>query len=145
MIFNQKSDIWKTSKQRLIESQNETNKRLSEMTQALERFTNRIDKDQQNLIKTSKEQNCILQSSIPTESDIQNIVQESLEKQRKEAEYNNWYNQLTQEVKDDLRWVETFFKCDKFMAKDFWIQLLGRFQSRATKQQETEQELNNRN
>lgn len=153
MLFNQKSEIWKSSRQLQIEATKETNKLLSEMTQALERFTNRIDKDQQNTIQVTKEQNCILQSSIPTHDDIVNTVEEALKKQKREAEYNTWYNQLTQEVKDDLRWVEEYFKCDKFVAKDFWVQLLTRFQNRARQEQtaptapttQTTQEVNDRN
>lgn len=132
--IKKKAELYKTKKQLLIEANRETNKRLSEVVSALERFTNRVEEDQRKVVIDTKAQYNIVQNSIPTESDIDKIVQERLEKERKEAEYNIWYNQLSSEVKDDLRWVEGYFKCDKFVAKEFWVQLLVRFQNRAAQE-----------
>lgn len=115
------------TKRRLIEEQNEA---LKGMVIALNRYTDRADSDHKNSIQITEEKFGVLQSTIPTETDIERIVQERLELEKKEELFQQQYEQFTPEARQDIDWTKDFFQVDKYKALDYYVQLFKRFQKR---------------
>lgn len=115
------------SKKELIKEQNYI---LGNVVSALTRFADRVDKDQEKTIKTVNDNSCILRSSIPTEQDIEKIVQERLDLREKEDTFQKQFAQLAAPAQQDVEWTKEFFQTDKYKALDFYLQLFARFQKR---------------
>lgn len=123
------------SRRKLLEEQNES---LKDMVTALNRYIDKVDTEHKNSISTTYDTCNILRNEIPTENDIERIVQERLDQEKKEEFFQSRFEQLAPAAKQDVEWTKDFFGVDKYKALDYYLQLFNRFQKRNNEESKAE-------